>query len=372
MTKDFILVTVSLIIWGLGEGTFMYFQPLYLQELGASPLVIGSILGGVGLAMTLFHIPAGFLSDRLGRRQLMWTAWGVGVITTGIMAAARSLAVFSIGIILYSTTVFVVAPLNSYITAARGKLSVEQVLTTNTAAFFLGGIAGPLIGGSLAEGLGMRSIYIFAFGCFIISSIIIVFIKPQPTEEKLKNPAGDLLKNKRFISYLPVILMISFALFFPQPLAPNFLKNQRLISLQTIGILGAITNLGNVLINLLFGLLPPQLGLILGQLFVGIFAALVWQFTQMPILVLAYFLLGGYRATRSLLIAQIEKLVQPANLGLAYGVIETITGIALIAAPPIAGALYTKDPNSVFRFTLLLIIPAILITLLWRKLSWKP
>ena len=64
MTKDFILVTVSLIIWGMGEGTFMYFQPLYLQELGASPLVIGSILGGVGLAMTLFHIPAGFRSDR--------------------------------------------------------------------------------------------------------------------------------------------------------------------------------------------------------------------------------------------------------------------------------------------------------------------
>lgn len=372
MKRDFNLITVSLIIWGMGEGAFMYFQPLYLEELGASPLVIGGILGGVGLAMTLFHIPAGFLSDRIGRRQLIWTAWGMGVITTGIMAAANSLAVFSIGIILYSVTVFVIAPLNSYITAARGKLSVEQVMTTNSAAFFLGGIAGPLIGGSLAEGLGLRSIYFFAFGCFVISMIIILFIQPQPTEVKLKNPAGDLLKNRRFISFLPVILLIYFASFFPQPLAPNFLKNQRLISLQSIGILGAITNLGNVLINLLFGLLPPQIGLILGQIFVGIFAVLVWQFTQMPILVLAYFLLGGYRATRSLLIAQVEKLVQPANLGLAYGVIETITGIALMAAPPIAGILYTKDPNYVFSFALILIIPAILFTLVWRKLSWKP
>ena len=372
MKKDFILVTVSLIIWGVGEGAFMYFQPLYLEELGATPLMIGSILGAVGLAMTLFHIPAGFLADRIGRRQLMWAAWGMGVTTTGIMAGARSLAVFSIGIILYSTTVFVIAPLNSYITAARGKLSVEQVLTTNNAAFYLGGIAGPLIGGSLAEGLGIRSIYFFAFGCFVISSIFILFIKPQPTEVKLKNPARDLLKNKRFISFLPVILMVYFALFFPQPLAPNFLKNQRFISLQTIGTLGAITNLGNVLINLLFGLLPAQVGLILGQLFVGIFAALIWQFTQMPIFVLAYFLLGGYRATRSLLIAQVEKLVQPANLGLAYGVIETVTGIALIAAPPIAGALYSKNPDSVFGFTLILIIPAIIFTLLWRKFLWKP
>ena len=246
------------------------------------------------------------------------------------------------------------------------------MLTTNNAAFYLGGIVGPLVGGALAQGLGIRSIYLFAFVCFIISSIIIVFIKPQPTERKLKNPGGDLLKNRSFIAYLPVLLLIYFALFFPQPLAPNFLKNQRMISLQTIGILGAVTNLGNVLLNLLFGFLPPQIGLILGQLFVGFFAALVWRYTQMPILVLAYFLLGGYRATRSLLIAQVEKIVQPANLGLAYGVIETVTGIALVAAPPIAGALYTKNPNSIFIITLILIIPSIICTSLWRKLSWKP
>jgi len=371
MKKNYILVTVSMTIWGMGEGAFMYFQPLYLEELGASPLVIGSILGGAGLAMTLFHIPAGFLADRIGRRQLMWSAYGMGLITTGIMAVARSLTVFSIGLILYSVTLFVIAPMSSYLTAARGKMSVEQALTINTAAFYLGGIIGPLIGGSLAQNLGLRSIYFFAFGCFIISTIIILFIKAQPTEEKLLNPAKALLKNKRFISYIPVILLVYFALFFPQPLAPNFLKNERLISLQTIGTLGAITNLGNVLINLLFSVVPPQIGLVLGQLFVGMFAALVWKFTQMPILVLAYFFLGGYRATRTLLTAQVEKLVQPANLGLAYGVIETASGIALIAAPPIAGALYTRDPNSVFGITLILIIPAIFITLLWRKLSWK-
>jgi len=92
----------------------------------------------------------------------------------------------------------------------------------------------------------------------------------------------------------------------------------------------------------------------------------------MPVLVLAYFLLGGYKAIRSLLIAQVEKLVQPANLGLAYGVIETVTGLTLMIAPPIAGALYTNNPDSVFTFTLILLIPSIIFTLLWRKLSWKP
>ena len=44
MTKDLILVAVSLFTWGLGEGIFIYFQPLYLQKLGASPVAIGGDL----------------------------------------------------------------------------------------------------------------------------------------------------------------------------------------------------------------------------------------------------------------------------------------------------------------------------------------
>jgi hypothetical protein len=109
-----------------------------------------------------------------------------------------------------------------------------------------------------------------------------------------------MIKNRRFITHLPVLLLVYFALFFPQPLAPNFLKNQPGPSLQSLGTLGAITNLGNRIINILFGLLPSFTGLFLGQLFVGLFAALVWQFSQLPGLILAYFLLGGYRKIRSL------------------------------------------------------------------------
>ena len=371
MSRDFILVIISLITWGLGEGAFMYFQPLYLEELGASPLAIGGILGGVGLAMTLVHIPAGYLADRIGRRQLMWGAWLMGIITTGIMASARSLIVFSIGIILYSLTVFVIAPLNSYLTAARNKLTVEQAMTTSSAGFYLGGILGPLMGGLLADKFGLRTIYFVSFGIFIISGLIILFIKPQPVEKIMGNPARELLRNRKFMFFLPLIFLISFALFFPQPLAPNFLRNQREISLQTIGILGSVTNLGNVVMNIFFGNLPSRFGLILGQLFVGLFSLLVWQTTGMPLLVAGYFLLGGYRATRSLLVAQVEKLVDSANLGLAYGVSETVAGLSLMAAPLLAGVLYSTDPSLIFSTSLVLIVPILLFTILRRKLPWN-
>jgi MFS family permease len=371
MTKDFLYVVISLFTWGIGEGAFLYFQPLFLEELGASPIVIGAILGGVGVAMTLVHIPAGYLADRFGRRKLMWAGWLTGIVTTGIMTAAKTLPFFSLGIILYSTTLFVSAPLNSYVTSARGKLSVEKALTTTSAAFNSGAVIGPLVGGIIAEQKGIQSIFFFSFVVFIFSGLVILRIKPQAPEENHGNQPGDLFKNRRFLFFLPLIFLVFFTLYFPQPLAPNFLRNQRGVSLQTIGILGSITSLGNAILNLLFGFLPLQIGLILGQIFVAVFAVLVWQTTQMPLLVTAYFLLGGYRATRSVFTAQVEKLVDKANLGLAYGIYETVSGLALIAAPPLAGILYARNPSLIFSTALLLLIPSLLFTVTRRKSIWK-
>ncbi len=65
MSRDLILLGFSLMTWGIGEGMFFIFQPLYLQQLGASPVTIGVIFGAAGIAMTVAHIPAGHLADRI-------------------------------------------------------------------------------------------------------------------------------------------------------------------------------------------------------------------------------------------------------------------------------------------------------------------
>jgi MFS family permease len=75
MNRNLILIAFSLVTWGFGEGMFIFFWPLYLQQFGANPVMIGSILGGVAMAMAVSYIPAGFLSDHFGRRPLLRIAW---------------------------------------------------------------------------------------------------------------------------------------------------------------------------------------------------------------------------------------------------------------------------------------------------------
>src|SRR5512137_1402431 len=106
MSADLVLLCVSLFTWGIGEGMFIYFQPIYLQQLGANTMTIASVFSLFGLAMMVAHIPAGYLSDRLGRKPLMLAAWTAGVLATALMALARALPLFVVGMLLYGFTGF--------------------------------------------------------------------------------------------------------------------------------------------------------------------------------------------------------------------------------------------------------------------------
>src|SRR5258706_10751896 len=102
MNRSLIWLGIALFTWGIGEAMFIIFQPIYLQQLGADPRTIGWILGAAGLMMTLVPIPAGHISDLWGRKQMLLAAWIFGVLATIIMASAKSLVVFVIGVLMRS------------------------------------------------------------------------------------------------------------------------------------------------------------------------------------------------------------------------------------------------------------------------------
>lgn len=361
MSRDLLLIAISMFTWGIGEGMFLFFQPIYLQELGADPLRIGAILGGFGLMMTSSHIPAGYLADRLGRRPVMQSAWVIGVIATWIMALARGLPLFVVGLLLYGVTMFVLSPLYSYVTAGRGKLSVGRALTLISASFNLGVVIGPWLGGIVAESAGLRQTYFIAGWLFIASTIIIFLIRPQPVDRPAPEVQGNgWLLNPRYLLFLGIVFLAMFATYLPQPLSPNFLQNQRGLSLGQIGQLYSMSSIGVVVLNLLLGQLPARLGFLLGQAAVGLFALLLWQAAALPWYFLGYFLLGGYKTTRSLAMAQMNALVHQARMGLAYGLTETVSSTAMILAPVIAGYLYARDPSAMYAAGAALVVLSIL------------
>jgi MFS family permease len=361
MYRDLILIALSLFTWGIGESMFMVFQPLYLEQLGASSMMIGAILGGLGTAMAVSHLPAGYLSDRIGRLPMLRAAWVFGIVSTLLMAAARSLPVFVTGLLIYGVTSFVMSPLSSYVTAARGKLSVGRALTLISATFNAGAILGPVIGGWIGDRFGLSQIYPIAAGIFILSTGLIFLARPQPLDTF---PDGDAKThprlNHRYGMFLGLIFLTMFATYLPQPLSPNFLQTVHQLSFSQIGQLGSIGSIGIVTLNLILGQTRARIGFLISQICVGIFAFLLWKGTGMPTFMLAYFLLGGYRTARSLANAQARELVHASQMGLAYGLVETSASAALILAPILAGYLYSRDPALIYITSMVLISLSVL------------
>jgi MFS family permease len=366
MSADLLLIAASLFAWGVGEGMFLLFQPIYLQQLGASTMTIASVFSAFGMVMMVTHIPAGYLSDRIGRRPLLVAAWTSGLVAICVMALARTLPVFVIGMLLYGLTAFVSSPLQSYVTAARGKLSPARAMTLTSAAFNLGSVIGPITGGLIGDHFGLRTVYFVAAVVVMSSTVILFFLRAQSRDgHDPDSPPARLLTNQRFLGFLVITFVTMFVMYLPQPLTPKFLQNERGLSLSVIGWIGSAGSLGSALLNLLLGQFSARLGFLLAQAAVALFALLLWKGDNAIWYAVGYFLMGGFRAARMLIFAQVRPLIHQAQMGLAYGVTETVNSLTAILAPLLAGYLYIQDPVSVYPVSLALIGVAILVSLVF-------
>jgi MFS family permease len=298
----------------------------------------------------------------------MWTSWIIGTIATWIMALAQSLTIFVVGLWLYYLTAFVMAPMNNLITMVRGRMRTERALTLIGGVFNLGAVAGPLIGGMLAKRYGLNRIYIFSACIFILSTIIIFFIRSKKVEH-IKEDAGDihLFKNRRYLAFLAISFFTVMMLYLANPLTPNYLQNLKSLSVDTIGLLGTVGNIGNAFATLVLGSLSPTAGLLVGQVMVILFSLAMWHGNKTWVFGLGYFLLGGYRLVRTMIVSITRSFVRARQVGLAFGILETVTGGAIIIAPLLAGWLYAKDPTSIYPISMLFLTITIIGNLIFLR-----
>ena len=173
---------------------------------------------------------------------------------------------------------------------------------------------------------------------------------------------GHLLQNRAFLGMLAVIALVMVAVTLPQPLAANFLQNQRGLSLGRIGQLGSLGALGSVILMLAFGHLKAGVALVIGQLGVFLFALLLWQGDGFLWYGLGYIFFGGFRLCRAMTVALVRPLVREREVGLAFGMVETLNSMAFMVAPVLAGLLYDWRPASIFPASMLVLIPAGLVS----------
>jgi DHA1 family multidrug resistance protein-like MFS transporter len=293
-------------------------------------------------------------------------AWLLGLVSTAVMGSALLLPLFLVGLFGYGLTAFVSSPLSSYVTAARGKWAVGTALSMTTAAFGLGMMFGPVTGGWLGEMYGMRTSFWVAAVVFGLSNIMMFFIESQPLDHHdPEAPPPKLTDNRHLIALMGVLAFANFSMYLAQPLTPNFLNGVRELSLSDTGIIFTAGALGNSLLAMTFSRIEPRRGFLLAQMLVILFAFSIWKGTSLPAFAFGYFMLGGFRAGRPMVMAQARDLVHDSQMGITYGVMETISAIIFILTPPLAGVLYERDPMILYPLGIGLTVISIVVSYLF-------
>jgi MFS family permease len=293
--------------------------------------------------------------------------------STLVMGLALAMPLFLIGLLGYGLTAFVSSPLSSYVTAARGNWTVGTVLSLTSATFGMGMVLGPITGGWIGDNYGMRMSFFVAAALFVLSNGFIIFIERQPIDHHdPESPPPSLRSNQRFVTLMGVLAFAMFSMYLSQPLTPNFLEGVRGLSLSETGIIFTSGALGNSLMAILFSRIHPRRGFLFAQGLVILFALFIWKGVSLPVFALGYFLLGGFRAGRPMALAQARELIHGSQMGITYGIMETISAVIFVLTPPLAGILFERDPMIVYPLSIGLIAVSILVSYLFspRKVSY--
>jgi len=365
VNRDTRLIALALLLWGFGEGLFLYIQPLYIEELGATPVQIGGLLSAMSVVSAVVFLPAGVLADRLPRKWVMWGGWVLGLSAVLLVGSAHTWQGLIPGLLLYALSAYCMPVINAYLAQAVEGRNLERLFTTVFAGYAAGGLISPAVGGWLAGVTTMRTVYFVAAAFFALSALTVLCTSQQPVPARVeRGRRWRLLVNGRFLRFTVLVWLVFVAMYVGFPLTPNFLADVWDWDVGQIGILGSFQALGTTLLTLALGRLGDgrrTRALVVGQALIWGSALLLLLTGAFPMLALAYLLRGAYQGCRSLTQARATILGSEANRGLLLGATEMTIAVAQVVAPYMAGWLYAGDPAYPLLASLVLVPIALLL-----------
>lgn len=316
--------------------------PIHAESLGASQGAIGLLFASYAVAL-LAAIPVfGFLSDRIGRRvPLIAGMVGVSLATTLFafadsylpLVAARSVqgvaaaAVWTCGIALVADIV----------PATRLGAAMGMVMASMSAGL----IAGPPLGGLLAESYGYRAPFFICAAITAGCAVLQVFVREPPRPANRSASVRELFANRRIRSTAVAVLVGAGTISMLEPLLPIDMTERLGAGAAAIGLAFGAAALAHLLASPAVGVLADRRGSN-GLIPCGLLGmALVLPFLALPGSALGVTaLLVGFAIAYSFILipalTQIGAIVRDrggTGYAAAYGLFNMAYALGMVAGP---------------------------------------
>lgn len=375
------LMALTIFIDFTGFGLVIPLLPFWAEHLGAGPLGVGLILTTYALAQFVCTPVLGALSDRYGRKRIIFISLCVEVIAFALTALANSLPMLLVARVISGIGASNIGSAQAVVSDVTPPEKRAAGMGMIGAAIGMGFVVGPALGG-LFSSYGTELPFWIALGMALVNALLVLFLLPetrkkqeQASEHRSERPLmlfsgwSKVVRHKAIFSLVLVNLLYTLAFtgmetVFPLLTQKNFGWNATqngyvftyvgvLIVLMQGGLVRQLVKRWGERNLMIFGLVLLGMGLIM----------LIWS-TNLAFMLVAVGVLsigdGAVTPTSSAVLSLISPTDEQGEiLGFAQG----LGGLGRTIGPLIAGTLFSVGPGMPFLAGGLFALLAILVTL---------
>jgi multidrug resistance protein len=379
--KPLAALFLTILIDLLGFGIIIPILPIFAEELGAPGYIIGIIAGSYSFMQFLFAPFWGSLSDRFGRRPIIIGSVAITFFAYIVFAYTNNLWLLAISRILSGIGAANISAAQAYISDLTPPENRAKSFGIIGAAFGLGFIFGPPVGGFLKSSYGIQAVGFFTAALCLINIIVAFRLLPESISIKNKsikvqfNPFAD-IKEVFQLSGLKMLISTTFifiSAFSMMQITAALLWQQK-YGLNEAQIGYVFTYIG-LITAIIQGTLIGKFNQWFGEMQLLIYGCLLMiiGLTALPYIPFDYFIplelvalacIGlGNAFLMPTITSLISKLAPEGEQGKILGINQSIGSLGRVFGPLAGGALYTLDLHLPYLGGAVLMLLCLLIAL---------
>lgn len=359
-----LLILFSVVVLDLiGFGIVVPILPFYAAKYGATATVLGFLLTSYSGMQFLFSSVWGKLSDRIGRRKVMILTTAGSAAALALLGVADSLPMLFIGRLLGGAFAANISVALAYVTDVTTEENRAKGMGMIGAAFGIGFLLGPALGGVLSH----YGYHVPILTAAALSALNTVYASFRLQEPKRHHHPEEVIKTS-VLSHRPILHMCVLYFFFSIALNQleavfAFFMMDR-FSFDAMHVAYILAMMALIMVAIQGGLIRTltqkygeNLLLIAGGLILAIsFVAIPTSPTVALLLVPLAFSAVGRGISQPSLLSLVSKKAPAHMRGGVMGTFQASASLGRVVGPIIAGLLYDHWQAAPFYFAAVLMV----------------
>lgn len=385
MDRRLYILYLTVFIDLLGFGIVIPILPIYATELGASSFMVGLIMAVYALMNFIFSPFWGGLSDKHGRRPVIAGTVLITALSFLLLAHADTIALVLLARALAGVGSANIATSQAYITDVTVREARAKALGKIGAAFGLGFIFGPPIGGFLKQHFGMDAVGYAAMGLSLFNLVLVWLYLPESNHDRDSTRKVQMrpvtqtiqaLGNERYRDLFLTTLIYITAYSMMTITAALLWEQHYGVDESHIGYLFAFIGLTSAIVQ---GILVGPLARKFGEAKLMVFGCILMAIglVGIPLVPVSYFfpwalvpllvLAGANGFMMPSITSILSSIASGKEQGQVLGVNQSFGSLARIAGPLLGGSLYGMHYAAPYLGGALLMVGALLFVLAYQR-----